>query len=958
MQMKYSWQRGGGQEFSGSLWNVPIPSQNPPDILPEYEDFRVLKPKGLGLSSELLLENLILGGRRLPDTPAELETVVDQLSITISFSGIVFEGSIIQKSAAPDTFVLTIVEVTLSATYDMATSNMATSDYLIYLTTRITLPPSLEGIPAILFGSIKYDKGTQSTTLTGSVSNLNMGSLVEFFPGADGSVVMNIMERIELRELDLTYEYTGGKGTSFAVLASLVIHTFELDMNFTRDSGGWNLEASLQPAPGVQSSIKEMLNSLDPNNSIADLIPPFADFQFTGDDIGGPDGGSAATTSGLFLKVNKSNDFLTFRLSLLLKGSGNNPSLQFTLFQIKRVGDATTNLPLKRIIRISIESLPFGTNLSVPLVGQLNQPFDELDYLWIHDPSEKGLTWEEIQSINLDATEFGELRYKETKLPKDLRPDDVLLAAGSHFIVMMRDPAQRAPPSVVLDYVFGRPTDPPQANPESPGTADPPGQTDAVPTPPVTGAAAPPTATTPTTNPEPTKGDTTMAKLQKSQGPLSIANFGLRYSDKTLHIVFDATVKLGPIEFSLLGFGLSLQFTENVSLRSLSSARFGVEISGLAVAFDKPPTLIEGMFLRESTPELEKYTGGVVVSFTPYSFQAVGSYGELKKSGTKFVFIFGKLNGPLITLEFAEITGISIGFGYNTRLRLPTLDDVKSFPFLKPSPPPVGAPDPGPLALLTAFTGTDWITPQEGSFWIAAGLEMRAFQCLDIDAVVTLQFEPEVTIGIVAKAIAALPTMETPDPTKSFVYAEIGLVATLNVHAGVLRVEAKLSPNSFVLNPACHLRGGFALCYWFHGSGHEGDWVFSVGGYHPAYTPPAHYPVPERLGISWVLSDHLSVTGEAYFAITPKVCMGGGSLSAVFSLVCQPDFFPGFSLLTAVSVKYLESTICLFPRVCRLLDQLQPVPLRWECRNLGRNTFYNRPLDLYYRHKRRHLSIP
>lgn len=913
MQMKYSWQRGGGQEFSGSLWKPPTPSQTPPDILPEYEDFRVLKPKGSGLSSELLLENLIPGDRRLPDTPAELETAIDQLSITISAGGVQFEGSIIQRSTTPDTFAFTMVEVTLSASYDMATSSIATSDYLIYLRTRITLPPSMEGVPAVLFASIKYDKGTRTATLTGSVSNLNMGSLVQFFPDADGSVVMDIMEHIELRKLELTYEYSGGKGTSFAVKASLLIHSFELDMNFTRDSGGWSLDASLQPAPGVHSSIKEILNSLDSNSSIADLIPPFADFTFTGDDIGGPDGGSAATTSGLYLKVNKSNDFLTFRLSLLLKGSANNPSLRFTFFQIKRVGDATTDLPLKRIIRISVESLPFGTNLSVPLVGQLNQPFDELDYLWIHDPSEKGLTWEEIQSINSDVTEFGELRYKETKLPKDLKPNDILLAAGSHFIVMVRDPSQKAPPSVVLDYVFGRPTDPP-ANPESPETANPPGQTDTAPAPPATGAAAPPMATT--TNPEPTKGDTTMAKLQKSQGPLSIANFGLRYSNKTLHIVFDATVKLGPIEFSLLGFGLSLQFTENVSLRSLSSARFGVEISGLAVAFDKPPTLIEGMFLRESTPVLEKYTGGVVVSFAPYSFQAVGSYGELKKSGTKFVFIFGKLNGPLITLEFAEITGISLGFGYNTRLRLPTLDDVNSFPFLKPSPPPVGTPDPGPLALLTAFTGTDWITPQEGSFWIAAGLEMRAFQCLDIDAVVTLQFEPDVTIGIVAKAIATLPTMETPDPTKSFVYAEIGLVATLNVHAGVLRVEAKLSPNSFVLNPACHLRGGFALCYWFQGSGHEGDWVFSVGGYHPAYTPPAHYPVPERLGISWVLSDHLSVTGEAYFAITPKVCMGGGSLSAVFSLVCH---------LTSSSLLLTNCSVCEIFRV-----HYMPISMRMQ----------------------------
>ena len=63
----------------------------------------------------------------------------------------------------------------------------------------------------------------------------------------------------------------------------------------------------------------------------------------------------------------------------------------------------------------------------------------------------------------------------------------------------------------------------------------------------------------------------------------------------------------------------------------------------------------------------------------------------------------------------------------------------------------------------------------------------------------------------------------------------------------------------------------------------SGDWVFTIGGYHPAFKPPSYYPVMPRLGINWNLSDVLTILGEAYFAITPKACMGGGRLLAVFN---------------------------------------------------------------------------
>jgi hypothetical protein len=155
---------------------------------------------------------------------------------------------------------------------------------------------------------------------------------------------------------------------------------------------------------------------------------------------------------------------------------------------------------------------------------------------------------------------------------------------------------------------------------------------------------------------------------------------------------------------------------------------------------------------------------------------------------------------------------------------------------------------------------------------------------------VVLEFNPYVSLGIFAKVVALIPSSPSGAllKKKAFVYVELDIVSLVNFHAGIISIQAKLSPNSFILDPLCHLTGGFTLCQWFGTSAHAGNWVFTVGGYYPAYTPPSHYLSVDRLGIPWDLGDSLSVTGQAYFTITRKVCMDGGYLAVVLHLVCTP----------------------------------------------------------------------
>lgn len=51
----------------------------------------------------------------------------------------------------------------------------------------------------------------------------------------------------------------------------------------------------------------------------------------------------------------------------------------------------------------------------------------------------------------------------------------------------------------------------------------------------------------------------------------------------------------------------------------------------------------------------------------------------------KSVFVFARLDGPLVTLEFAEISGVTGGFGYKSEVQVPTADQVVNFPLVKPS---------------------------------------------------------------------------------------------------------------------------------------------------------------------------------------------------------------------------------------------------------------------------------
>ncbi|KAH6867557.1 hypothetical protein B0T10DRAFT_597168 [Thelonectria olida] len=325
-------------------------------------------------------------------------------------------------------------------------------------------------------------------------------------------------------------------------------------------------------------------------------------------------------------------------------------------------------------------------------------------------------------------------------------------------------------------------------------------------------------------------------------------------------------------------------------------------LEGFSVAFEKPPLTIAGIVRHGNTGQLNYYAGGLIVGWVPYQLQAAGFYGDATPEGHPAftsVFVFARLDGLLVTLEFAEISGVTGGFGYKSEVRVPKAAEITNFPFIDQSQ--LDGATGSALDALQRLTNPDsaaggWFSPQDDSYWGAAGMKIDAFQMISLDAVIVVMFGQSIKLGIYAVALCDIPTAKSP---VKFAHVELGIGVTVDFDYGTMKAEGQLSPKSYILDPNCHLTGGFALYYWFDAPHADrssiGNFVFTLGGYHQAFQIPDGWPNPPRLAISWGLGDNLSISGEAYFALTPKVCMGGGRLHAAFSAGPISAWFDAFA---------------------------------------------------------------
>ncbi|CAE6848290.1 hypothetical protein R69746_07233 [Paraburkholderia aspalathi] len=256
--------------------------------------------------------------------------------------------------------------------------------------------------------------------------------------------------------------------------------------------------------------------------------------------------------------------------------------------------------------------------------------------------------------------------------------------------------------------------------------------------------------------------------------------------------------------------------------------------------------------------------------------------------GDPSFFLYGVLDAPLGGPVFIVVTGVAAGFGLNRTLVVPDVDGVDAFPLVEWA---VGDNPPSSLpgataddlekqisATLSSLASSGVVAPKIGEDWFAAGVRFTSFKLIDCFALATIRFVSDLEVDLLGLATVKVP----PGPaTPTLAEAQLALKATIQPGTGLIAVTGQLTPNSYVLSKACKLTGGFALCMWVAGP-HAGDFVLTIGGYSPQFTPPDHYPQVPRLGLAWQVSSALSVTGDMYFALTASAVMAGGGLKAVW----------------------------------------------------------------------------
>lgn len=369
-------------------------------------------------------------------------------------------------------------------------------------------------------------------------------------------------------------------------------------------------------------------------------------------------------------------------------------------------------------------------------------------------------------------------------------------------------------------------------------------------------------------------------KVQRSFGPIRIARVGIAYQREPgqsaqLAFLLDASLTVAGLTLSASGLSAGLALSD-------PAAGPTFDLSGLGLSYVAGPVSISGAFLKSNVKfqgaTYRCYSGLATIVTPTLTIGAMGSYMQLPQGPSLFGYAF--LNYPAgIGPAFLRLTGVAAGFGYNRRLIVPPVSELADFPPVIDaiSGPPPGTDLPGQLARLNTA-----LPPSPGDIFLMFGLRAVLLEMIDAFALLVLAFGNRFELHLMGMATVVLPATDAAQPGATpIAEVQIAMLGSFVPGDGLLSVSAQLTENSFLLSRDCHLVGGFAATTWFAGP-HAGDFVVTVGGYHPHFTVPAHYPNAPRLGFHWQVTEQLQLRGGAYFALTPSCLMAGGDLSATW----------------------------------------------------------------------------
>lgn len=406
---------------------------------------------------------------------------------------------------------------------------------------------------------------------------------------------------------------------------------------------------------------------------------------------------------------------------------------------------------------------------------------------------------------------------------------------------------------------------------------------------------APVNASPPTVHPSKPGRGAVWVPIQRAIGPIHFDRIGVAFKKGELTFLLDADLTAGKLCLSMEGLSVASPITN-------FAPHFG--LAGLGLSYKSPTVDIGGALLKaDPSPENTEYAydGFLQVRAKKLTLTALGSYAKMKTGEPSF-FVYVNVDYPLGGPAFFFVMGFTAGFGYNRRLVIPTLDQMTDFPLvsqaLNGAPAKTTGQSDRDYLMNQLNSLEEWIPPAVGEYFIAAGIKFTTFKIVNSFALLAFSFGKRMRLDLFGHTFLVHPPV-SPDKILSkdagtsnslasmpfLVNLKMDLMASYLPEDGILEAKGAIKPGSYVYSPLAHIDGNFAFKSWFKGN-LEGDFVFALGGYHPDYKEPAHYPARswlKPLSIHYGINPNLYVKGSLYFALTPGALMAGGTLEAVFN---------------------------------------------------------------------------
>ncbi len=336
-------------------------------------------------------------------------------------------------------------------------------------------------------------------------------------------------------------------------------------------------------------------------------------------------------------------------------------------------------------------------------------------------------------------------------------------------------------------------------------------------------------------------------------------------------------VKLGPVTATVdrIGFEFAMSFPESGGNLGFADLSLGFKApSGVGIKIDSP-YVSGGGFLFLDQPK-GQYAG--VVQLTIQNRLTLTGIGVLLtrlpngEKGFSFVVIITAQGFRPIPLGLGfTLTGIGGLLAINRTcneeflregIKNKTLDDLL-FP-----------KDPIRNAVQIFGTLNKAFPPQPGSYLFGPVLQISWRSIIKMDLGLILELGNRKRLVILGRVSAIMPSEKQP-----LIKLQMNALGVINFDQGSVSLDAVLYDSR--LMGKFPITGSMAMrLRW----GSSPQFLLSVGGFHPAFKPPANFPTLERLAITFSNSSNYRLRAESYFAITSNTLQFGSKMELFVKL--------------------------------------------------------------------------